>query len=199
MPMPNAIGQPTDVELLSAFVWTLYEDVDAIVDLREVLFLAPTDFHHGRVVAVRRMEAAWIEVLESRARVIDTVASGDPLDYRLETAGLAGEQLRFKNEIWLEARTIMASSLADSDDVEERPRARPRDETPDPSWPIPPALPRKMPRRAKWALKWISRALGHADTILGSLTGLIGLSESLKEFKESLEKLAAETSEDIED
>jgi hypothetical protein len=47
------------------------------------------------------------------------------------------------------------------------------------------------------ALKWVSRALGHADTILGSLSGAIGLGESLKEFKESLEKLAAETSEDI--
>jgi hypothetical protein len=158
--MPDETGQPTDLELLTSFLWTLYEDLDALVDMREVLFLAPTDFHHDRVTTVRRMESAWIEVLESRADVLDTVA-GENVPNRLVDAGLVGHQLRFKWQAWSEARAVMVRALADSDDVEERPRSRQPPEPRDTISPSQPALPRRQPRRVKWLS---SGSVVHLDT-----------------------------------
>ena len=48
-------------------------------------------------------------------------------------------------------------------------------------------------------LRWVSRMLGHADTLLGSLAALVKESERLKEIKETLEKGSGEVAEDLED
>lgn len=186
----------TDLQRLTAFVWTVYDDLDALVSLREVLFLTPDRLDAAGVEFVRQLEPAWAEVKATRDSVISHLLSPSADEAPLfDQHGLTGSQLNAKLLIWRRERTLANGEFSDSDDVEPRSTSDPLSqptgvETPEPSF------SRKRPRRLKRALKWVHRMLTHADTVLGSLVRAFAFAqiEPLKEIKETIEKLAGDIS-----
>jgi hypothetical protein len=185
--MPN--GQPSsDTQELASFVLTLYEDLDALVSLREVLFLSGYPDRYT-VEAVRAMGDAWSGIDADRSGLVATILTFNNTTALLQ-AGLTGVELQFKIAVWRRARTVAIAEFEASDDPEARsqvpspPVGSPGVTAEQPSW------PRKLPRRLKQALGRVGAMLGCADTIIGSLLRIMNQFERLKEFKETVEKLS---------
>ena len=182
---------------LTSFVVTLYDDLDAIVDMRGPLYFPSGDDDLARLGLERFVTwlgDAWPSVGASRDEVLRALSDTDA--EVLRAAGLTGVELLVKLILWSRARErLIRAILEDGEDVtyaEEPPEATSG------------APRRAMPRagrfrRTKLVLKWVSRALGHADTVLGSLATILNQAERLKEVKETVEKVSGEVSDDLDE
>jgi hypothetical protein len=186
--MPD--GQESANRDLAVFVLTVYDDLDAIVSLREVLFLPPGRTDQYTVDAVRALGEAWSEIVDDRDNHVTGILDLDETDV-LAPAGLSGAQLRLKIAVWRRARAAMITEFGNSEDAKERSSSRPEPTKFD-ARAEKPAHPRKLPRRVRVALKLVASMLSYADTILGSLARLAGQHERLKEFKETVERLSGD-------
>lgn len=182
---------PSNNQVLASFVTTLYEDLDALVSLREVLFLRGYPDRYT-VEAVRAMGNAWPNVYAERnSRVAEILTYNNTSE--LVQAGLTGEELQFKIAVWRRARAAAMAEFEDSDDQQDRsqvpsPSTGPSGVTAEqPFW-------RRLPRQLKRALGRVGTMLGCADTIIGSLLRVINQLERLKEFKETVERLSIDIS-----
>jgi hypothetical protein len=196
--MSQTADYPTeDRAVLAAFVATVADDLDAVVELRERLFgpVSPEQ-EDARTELLYAMGAAWAEVRETVAPLVDQVLATD--EETLQQVGLTGAQLMLKYLAWREARDALLAAFDDSDDPDPGP-------PPDPPAGERPELPteqrlvRKLSRWKKWALKKLGQALAHADTILESLAGVVSLSEPIKEIKKTVEKVAEDTADGLPD
>jgi hypothetical protein len=187
--MPDG-QEPQANQALATFVLTLYDDLDALVSLREVLFLSPGHTDRYSVEVVRALGEAWTEVADDRVNHVTTVLGLSETN-DLSPVGLSGAQLRLKIAVWRRARAARSTEFNDSEDAEPRSSS-----LPDPTKPEAraeePRHPRKLPRRVRVALKFVASMLSYADTILGSLAKLAGHSERLKEIKEIVERLSGD-------
>jgi energy-converting hydrogenase A subunit M len=186
---------------LAAFVWVVYDDLDAIVDMADQLF--PEVSQSVRTT----LREAWADVYAERSIIVERVrllTAGE-----LAPVGLVGRPLDLKLELcWLSRADAVAqldAAVADAD--------QPPDELPE----EPPGV---LSRTAAWfgrgyrsvagrvrragdrlarnrllkpVLKKLSKALSDVDSILGSLTKVLKVAEPLKEIKEAVEKLADRT------
>ncbi|HET7725617.1 MAG TPA: hypothetical protein VFK68_13345 [Propionibacteriaceae bacterium] len=181
---------------LGSFVVTLYEDLDAVVDMRTPLFIPSGDDDLARLGLegfVAWLGDAWPGVRGSQEELLEALAEADPAVLR--AAGLTGVELMLKLILWSRARQrLIAAVLEDGEDIAPDDQAEPTGQSPRR------AIPRAGRfRRTKRVLKWISRALGHADTVLGSLASIINQAERVKEIKETVEKVSGEVSEDLDE
>jgi hypothetical protein len=185
--MPDGQETPAN-ETLATFVLTVYNDIDALVSLRELLFLPPGHTDRYTVEAVRALGEAWTEVVTDRdshlAAIFGLSATND-----LIQAGLSGAQLRLKIAVWRRARVAMIAEFNNSEDTESRSDPLPKPAQP-PISAEEPVHPRKVPRRVRRALKFVASILSYANTILGSLAKLAGQYERFKEIKETVERLS---------
>lgn len=200
----EVLGEFPSRRALASFVETIYDDLEEIVDRREVLFLVlPQRTDQESVQMVRQCADAWVEVAAARGRVTAAVLPSNgvgppPEGQQLLEAGLMGHQLHFKLAMYYNARSGLIEALAGTD-------VHPRDDGgQEPAAATPPSSerlpwPRKLSRLGKSILKWLARVLAFADTILGSLASVIQISEGLKEFKEAIEKLCDDSSELVPD
>lgn len=184
--MPDGQETPAN-QTLATFVLTVYDDIDALVSLREVLFLPPGHTDRYTVDAVRALGEAWTEVVTDRDGHVTAIFNLNVNGLTQE--GLSGAQLRLKIAVWRRARAAMIAEFNNSEDTESRSDALPKHA----QLPISaeqPVHPRKLPRRVRRALKFIASMLGYANTILGSLAKLAGQYERFKEIKETVERLS---------
>ncbi len=182
----------SDAQRVSAFLWTLYDDLDALVSLREVLFLVPTRLDQAGVDFVRALGSAWPGVKEGSAEILSTVLDPNQLP-ALKKYGLTGSQLDLKLLAWKRARAHADAVFKDSDDAEARGSGDPVGSVPGLGAHEPP-FTRKRPRRLKTALRWVARMLSHGDTLLGSLVRAFTQLDAVKEIKETIEKTAGDIS-----
>jgi hypothetical protein len=183
--------EPTDNQILAGFAVTLDDDLDALVSLREVLFLPPRPDQYA-VDAVRRLDEAWRSVLVGRdARVTEIMQLNSS---SLEESGLSGAELRLKMAVWRRARAAAVAEFEDSEDRDARSEALAAVARTDVTAEA--TFPRKLPRRLRLGLKSVSKMLGYADTIIGSLLRITGQFERFKELKETVEKLTRDVSEE---
>jgi hypothetical protein len=190
--MPDAVIGDND--RLAGFVWTLYDDVDTLVVLRGDLFASTPPAVQELVDFLSNLGDAWPGVAATRDAVIDAVLSLSLI--QLTDAGLAGVELTAKLDLWRAARAQLLDTLEDGEPVGDAvvPQSPPTGVLPERR-----SLPRRRPRLVKRTCRFISRTLGHADTILGSLSKLVNQSERLKEIKETLEKTSSEVADDLPD
>ncbi|WP_392545265.1 hypothetical protein [Oryzobacter telluris] len=183
-------------ELLS-FVSSVYDDLAWMVDMRYELFSPDLSTTEGSLDDLSEFLAwladAWPDVYETRAELLRQM-SEVPSEV-LANHGLAGLDLRVKLIAWRRARLRLTRAVLEEADAEDSDEVF-DDYAEHPQAPLP--RPKRF-RRAKRVLKWASRALGHADTILGSLAALLSQAERLKEIKETVEKVSGEVAEDLPD
>jgi hypothetical protein len=122
----------TPQQALASFVWTLYDDIDYVVAIRENVFIGP-----DMTEVLDALRDAWAPVLSRRTELTNAVLAA-PLT-GLEAAGLTEPMLGFKLMVWRRARNQLAREL-DAD-----PGAGPAPPTGPPS-PPPPAGSRRTPR-----------------------------------------------------
>lgn len=187
--------EPPPSELIH-FVTAVYDDVGWVVDMGYPLFRAEVESAEGSLDDLSGflswLADAWPGVLGTREEVVERITAL-PAE-ALSTHGLAGVELRVKILAWQRARRRLRLAVTEDGEFAEVPDL-PEEEPPTTAQrPLP--RPRRF-RRVKRILKWTSRLLGHADTLLGSLTALVNQAERLKEIKESVEKVAGEVAEDI--
>ena len=184
-----------DALTLSAFVWTVYEDLDVLVDMRNALLAPPEGGAELESTGLRAyadlLGETWPEVSETRWEVL-TAVDRLPVEV-LHRYGLTGLELMVKLELWRRARAVLTEEiLTEGEDIyyPSAPTA------PSPHPPLPAA---RRFTRTKRVLRWVSRMLGRADILLGSLAALVKESERLKEIKETLEKVSGEVADDLKD
>jgi hypothetical protein len=189
-----------DAQRLATFVWTLFDDLDAVISVRELLFLVEPQRDPLTLVIVRQLGEAWIEVEATRLPVINAVLSASI--EALSEHGLTDAQLGLKLRMWKRARDEAVEEFSNSKypqlELPERPT--PTQESPPPGViQEEPRFPRKAPRFLKRALKLLSRGLSYADSILESLTRVVVVGEALREMKQATEKLAGDTADVLPD
>ena len=101
-------------DALTGFVWTVYDDTDAIVHMRHALFDPPEeasgdDTRTSLAACAGWLADAWPTVLGTRDDVIWAVMAL-PSD-QLVAAGLTGVELEIKLLIWRRARMILDEVL----------------------------------------------------------------------------------------
>jgi hypothetical protein len=185
---------------IDSFVWTVYNDLDDLVQMRFPLLVRPPEEWTTGGDDLQRLQQfagwlgeTWPGVMATRDQVIEIVRSLD--DDQLASAGLVGVQLDTKLLIWRRARDLLDQALMEygRDPAEVEPDEPPPGVEPE----------RRIRRfvrlvRAKTVCKWASRALGHADTVLDSLLRLVpGVGETLSELKKTVEKVTGEVAEDL--
>src|SRR5215469_13693527 len=116
--MPDGQEPPAN-QTLATFVLTVYDDLDALVSLREVLFLPPGRTDRYTVEAVRELGDAWNEVVGDRENHVTTIL-GLSVANGLTQDGLSGAQLRLKIAVWRRARAAMITEFNNSEDAEPR-------------------------------------------------------------------------------
>lgn len=183
-------------ELLS-FVSTVYDDLAWMVDMRYALFPSDLSSEEGSFDDLSEFLAwladAWPGVFETKAELLQQMSEvpSEVLAYH----GLAGLDLRVKLLAWRRARSRLTRAVVEEAEADDAGEVF-DDSAEDPQAPLP--RPRRF-RRVKKVLKWASRALGHADTVLGSLAALLSQAERLKEIKETVEKVSGEVADDLPD
>jgi hypothetical protein len=181
-----------DQERLALFVWTVYQDISAIVFLKEELLGGPTyrDF-------LDVLPEAWSDVGKNSTQDIPLIMGGDT--NRFGSYGFVGNPLRANLEAWHGARERMLDEFDVGGPIMVPPFPPPE---------IPPPgrgglnrfLQRRRPLHRKRALKWLAATLAHADNLLGSLTGVIpGIAEPLKEIKHAIERAAGDIADTLSD
>ena len=96
--MPDGQETPAN-QTLATFVLTVYDDIDALVSLREVLFLPPGHTDRYTVDVVRALGEAWPEVVTDRDNHVTAIFNLSVTN-ALAQEGLSGAQLRLKIAVW---------------------------------------------------------------------------------------------------
>lgn len=195
----STLDRPGGSDALAGFLWTLYDDLDALLGQRPTPLLtrAAADQQASPILvaALGTLARAWPDVLRTRDEVIAAVRDPDNLE-RLVAAGLTGADLAFKLGLWTWAREEWSTALR-ADGLE------PIDEsasTGTPPGDVRVADPLPKPRgltRFRNFFKWGQRTLEFADTALGSLAKVVQMSERLEEVKQSVEKILGVLHDDL--
>lgn len=187
-------GMDDETKLVS-FIAVLQDDLHVAVALRERLFVSPRQAEDELLYRLHReMASAWSEAQEQIPLLMERILAGE---FRggLDGAGLTGNQLDFKLFAWHRARERLLAAFEDSADRRPALSESDRPDPPDGVWHPFRRLTAKRPRWLKRGLRRLSKALSYADTILDSLASVVSMAEPLKEFKQTVEKLAGDTSE----
>jgi hypothetical protein len=182
----------TPQQALASFVWTLYDDLDYVVAIRDNVFIGP-----AMTDVLDALRDAWAPVLSRRSELTNAVLAAPMTG--LEAAGLTEPMLGFKLMVWRRARNQLAQQLDADPGAGPAPPAGPPAPPPPTGVTPDPPLRRKIPRWVKRFLKRLAQALSYADTLLGSLASVVNLAEILKEIKEFVEKLADDTADELPD
>jgi hypothetical protein len=181
---------------LAMFLTTVHEDLHTVVHLRRDLFLLEGADIPTLAEIVDVMPGAWDEVQTriTNPNIVEEMYQLSPAD--LEGVGLTGRQLTLKLLAWSRTRDLLLTEFENSDDAQPRPVVTP-----------PPLLRgnlvnrfrrlvAKRPRVLRRALRHMTKTLRNADIVLGSLSTILPGIDVLSEFKEVIENLATDKSED---
>lgn len=176
---------------LGSFAWNVFDDVGALVDMREDLFPRYTEEPDVAIEGFDEFRElvgqAFGVVLTTRDGFVQEILALDP--EQLERIGLVGPELALKMAAWQASRDLLTALLRRSGGEEEQqefvvpPSARVR-----PAEKIP--LVRRIARRVPILRPLLitgKAALERADIALGSLVKLAPLGERLIELKEMVE------------
>jgi hypothetical protein len=187
--------------VLASFVWTVYEDIDTFVELREPLF-SPTRGDDDEREQMREildvLEVAWTDVFDGRQETIRAVLAQSSSS--LTPLGLAGNGLRVKILAWERSRDRFERVLIGRNESDQRETDRPFTEfqtlRPAQRLSFRPRMFRRLSARARQRLRRLSSLLAYADIPLGSLLAVVPLVDPLVEVKQLIEQIAGDLGSD---